>query len=316
MFLLLAGCSSLFQPDTTGPTVGDSGAGPTDSAQPTDCQAEIALHTPADGHLAVLTDALVLAELSEAARGAEVVLEGPSGEVPGTTTTSGTTVTYTPDAALDRDTQYTATATACERTDRSTFRTVCDPITGGQVVGHTYDLDLTAALWLAPEGFNNLVVTLQALGYASNLDLLLQVDGLTGSSLDLLVAIGERIDGVLGQDGNEETYRVVGDLSDNPAWRTGPLDLRIASSGGPLWLRDFDFRSAFTCDGAGLLWTEVTSTWDLRDVFVEEEPLCDTVQLYFPDIVCEACGDGVEACLYTSLISEEVESVDLVLQEL
>ncbi|GEM_PF-3102932 len=302
-------CSSLFQPDVTdsGPAPTDSSA--TDTATPTDCDAEIALEEPADGHRAVLLDAPVSAVLTAAVRGADIAVEGPAGPVAGTTSTAGTTVTFQPDAPWSRDTQYTATATACERTDRSTFRTVCDPITGSDVLGRVYDLDLTEALWLTPEGFNNLVVTLEALGYADNLNLLIQVDGLSGASLDLLVALGETIDGVLQQDDNDGTYRVVGDLAENPAWHTGPIDLRIESSGGPLWLRDFDLQTAFSCGGDALLTVQVTSTWDLRDVQVESEPLCDTVQLYFPDIVCQDCGDGVDACLYTSLISEEVSAI-------
>lgn len=316
VLLLGAGCSSLFQPDvgTTGAGTSDS-AGP-DSDTPTDCDETITLLDPADGHRAVLLDTTVTAELGAAVRGADITLEGPAGLVSGSTSTSGTAVSFRPDAALERDTQYTATATACERTDRSTFRTICDPISANDVVGRLYDLDLTDALWLAPEGFNSLVLTLQALGYANNLDLLIQVDGMSSSELDLLVAIGETLDGVLQQDDNEATYRVDGDLSDNPTWRAGPMDLKIESSGGPFWLRDFDLQTAFSCDGDALLTVEVTSTWDLRHVQVESEPLCDTVQLYFPDIVCQACPDGVEACLYTSLISEEIVAIDgLVLVE-
>lgn len=233
-------------------------------------------------------------------------------DVPGTVTlvdTDGVTTgaTWAPDALLSEDTAYTWTATVCEATGGGAFTTGVygDRVDPAALVDASFELDLTRATWVQPEGGESVFRSLfEGL-------LLLGVEAADDTSIDLIAGVGQEIDEeTILQDPCFETADFEpADFRNNPYATVGPTTLTLDVQGIPAPLQGVTVTGAFTDGGAALSGGTLDAEMDVRDVAASigysADDVCDLLSA-FVGIDCVACSADAEAyCVALELTDVE-----------
>lgn len=267
----------------------------TDSDTDVPCEAEIDYLNPGNGTVGVSVTPTLLAWFT-----AEVgedqytfLLEGPEGEVPGSTTLSadGLSASFTPSGELDREEEYTATVTVCEDEEDSTFTTVGDPVSG--LEGNTYDVDLNSVTWNSPASGSLLA------GLLDTNHILLMVEAVSsgGATIEFVGAAG-------WEDPSLEQYPCSqaidfdpADFTGNPYFQLGPADTTFGAAGYSVDVSDLMVAGSFSEDASELQNLQVTGYMDVRDLEISGTDACTLVS--FVGDKCISCpSDGVAGCLY------------------
>lgn len=273
---------------------GGGGEGGGEGVDPVPCATTVLDAAPADGAEDHDYRAPIVFTLSAADAGAGLVLVDAAGApVAGAAAASeGDTVwTFTPDAALSPEADYTATLSFCADTDEpasasAAFRTVpeIDPFTC-DLTGRTFWVDLQAATWNEPAGVAPLLL--------NNLDndILLGVDRHDGDEVDMF---GAADDGFRAQDFCQATWGFpTGDFTLAPFFSVGPEDTAVSFNGFPVVMEQLAIEGTFAEDCSSLDDAELTAQIDVRSI---KELVGNILGVEDPDTICTLMGGFGTTC--------------------
>jgi len=258
------------------------------------CSASLVEAMPEDGEAVIGTNAEVVLLFEgqvPGLHGASLVTDPPADC---SYVVEGDEVVFSPDELLDRETEYAWTAALCaEEAASGIFTTrwegelLEDP---SVLAGRTFSMDLTDAEWLEPEGGGGLVSGLFAGVF------LLGIQEVLEHEIDIIFAVGEDVGGgVIQQDPCYETVDFEpADFTRNPYFELGPKRMPLEVQGQAVMLDDVQISGALVDDGTDLTDAELIANADARQ-FGDWEYVCGMLDVF--GAPCQACSDGVEACV-------------------
>jgi hypothetical protein len=297
--LVLAACSG---------KDGDSGTG--DSTVPESCSIAIDSTVPTDGAADAYYRGNVEFILSEADDSATIETS-----IPGTQITSedGLRVIWQLSAPLDPNTSYSATLHYCGGDAEISFTTsslgtpIDDP---SSLEGRAYVVDLPAARIVEPPGIGAVLTS-----YLTT-DILIGVNGVTGSQIDMIGAVAVTDSSPPVQDYCTPSIPFPpADFSESPFFAIGPQDTTLNVAGYEIDIQDLLINGTFAADGTYFDGGVLSGTIDTRplapplDDSGNEGAICDLAVNF--GATCEACpSDGQPYCL--SLVADQIyaEQVD------
>ena len=294
--------SGLDETDTDTDTDADTD---TDTDTDVPCTATVTSLSPVDGSVDVSIETTVVAAFSEAVTVADITVDGGAN---GTVTLAddGLTAVWTPDAALSRDTAYTATASVCDGGLSTSFTTAGEAITI-DLTDRTFDVELDGSdlTWVKPSQ-GRLIV-----GQIDTTDVLFMVQSATADELDLLGAAGFDDGGTTQQ--YPCTYAIdfpATSFSANPAFTAGPLDTEMVTGDTSFAVYDLAASGIIADDGEEMNDVIVTGLIDTRNL--DEAAgfdVCDAMANFGDD--CVACpDDGVVKCLELEVHDERAPWIE------
>lgn len=267
-----------------------------DTAQDTAmaCDAVVVTLAPETGALDVPLDAPVVASLSAPITADQVaVMIEPAADGSLSVAGDGLRVTWTPDAPLARETDYTATVTACGSAMATSFTTVGEPTTA-PIVGRTYDVELDGRdiTWVKPSVGSLLVSQLETKS------LLFMVESADSESIDLLGAAGYDVGRSVAQYPCAPPIDfATGTFASNPFFHVGPQDTSLSASGLVVPILQMEVEGRFATDAASITDITLQGLIDVRDLgaLLGGGDACDTLGLF--GVACVACPDGSDSCV-------------------
>ncbi len=276
------------------------------------CETVIDETNPASGaaDFYILND--IVFELNEEDTTAVLSLVDASGAaVSGTSSVDGSTITFTPDAALAPSTGYTASLSYCHPESPADIAFTTSDLgsaLSGSIAGNTYAVDISSGTFVKPAGVGAL------LGDAFSNNILIGILDDSGDALEVRGAIS--IEGVYDQDMCSETLDdfPAADFSDSPYFEIPEGDLTLTLMGFTATIYDLSVSGMFAADGSYFGGGELRGNLDARDLvniiadLIEVESADDICGLVAGfGVPCEPCTDGEVYCV-------GVEVVDLVAQ--
>jgi hypothetical protein len=265
----------------------------TDSDSDSDCTATVSRTMPPDGEADVPIDTTFMAQFSEAVTQADISLRSGGPPVPGQVELApdGRAATFTPDRALDYDTNYTAEVTVCGQTSNTSFTTAQD---GGGVVidGYTYVVDMVGS----DTTWNDPPQSLISLVFQSSTTtlFLFSVQSYQANNLDMIGAIGET------ENGNQQ-YPCAAPFDFDPVSAPGgqfatiPIDATLSAGGYNLEMHDFTSTGKLAGDGMEISNVHITGKVDVGPLLADYGYTC--AQLVAFGVSCVDCGNGSPSCL-------------------
>ena len=222
-----------------------------------------------------------------------------------------TGATWAPDALLEADQAYTWAVSVCDATGGGGFTTGAygDRVDPSVLIDSSFQLDLTGATWVQPEGGASI--------FRSLFDgvMLLGVEAADDSSIDLLAGVGEEIDSeTIRQDPCFETADFEAeDFRNNPYAAVGPTTLTLDVQGFAVPLQGVIVTGAFTDGGATLSDGTLDAELDVRDVAASvgysADDVCDLLASYV-GLECAVCSvDAEPYCVTMQLTDVEGEEI-------
>ena len=283
--------------DTGNPDTGDSG--PVDSGDSATfdtstppCRNSVRKVVPRDGATDVWYEDDVEFTLLHPDATATIVTT-----VPGSSSTAGNVVTFTPSPALASSTTYTVSVSGCWGIESTTFTTstygspVADP---AALVDHAFDAQLASATWTEPANLAPLVSS-----YVTT-DLLLGVTGEGGGTIDLRFGVVDPT--TLAQDLATNTVDVVGaDFSADPKFTATASDLTVSVSGAETSIYAPTVSGTFASGGDEIRQLTLTGVIDTVPLVSVIDPtgadstICDLATAIGD--TCTSCPDGSPYCL-------------------
>ena len=307
--LLMSACGG----STTANVPDDAGASSTsDLTDPGSCSGIATTLAPAsDGQSDFYYRDSVMFSVTEGADSAEIRLTDSSGnDVPGETYVDDQVpageplrVVFAPDSPLRSNSDYQAHLDFCGGNPSVSFRTsdlgtqVEDP---GLLQGWTYVMDLSQARVVKPS------TAAQALLTLLDNDLSLQIDDVSGDTLDITVAATDTETGVQDTCVPSLSFNMPGNFADAPSFKVGPIDVPFTLAGYTVVLYDGQSSATFASNGKYFAGGRLAGAVDARDVVAAlsgrsvlpaEDPdaLCEI--LTGANMPCEPCRDGELYCL-------------------
>lgn len=304
LLLILTACSEghLSDPDSTGPIMdGVDSEAPTLPTDPT-CSAEVAWVQPEPGSIDVRVDqefAIGLSEPLSPNAPWSVEVDGASGVAH--LSTDRRIITWFPDVPLDYSAPYTLAVSLCDTYRRIDFSTRGKPIDPEDLLGGHWNMRPNEATWLEPSVASVFVPAVEfgALTFFVDrgsrnqwrlfayVDIPLEYSGECGESIDM---------GTL-------------DLTDNPSFSTAPTSIDISIDDRTLAVAHTQITGTFATDGSYVQDLTVRGRVDVRpieDLAEGSIDLCDMARLAGDS--CAPCPDGIEACLFTVLTMDTVDT--------
>ncbi len=297
----LVACSG----DDEGSTTPDSG---TTDGTGGGCANTISETFPADGDTDAFYRTNVEFTLLTAEASATIAVSGPGGDIAGSTVADGNSVVWTPTAALDPSTEYTATLSfSCDPASVSfTTSDVGTPAATSDINGSVYSLPLTEGRFVEPPGIGEIIGGLIAV------TVLIETE-LAGSNLNMLGALALETD-TNAQDMCTETidFPAAADFSENPYFSVGPDDTVISVAGFEVAIDDLAISGAFSPSGDRIAGAALSGSIDTRPLVplvaegAGDSGVCDLVAGF--GISCIDCSDGTGAyCL--ALVVEDMTAM-------
>ena len=267
------------------------------------CGVEIKESFPAAGSTDMYYRGEIEVHLSDADDTAVITVDG----VDGTSWLSddSKTVYFTPAAALEPSTAYTATVSYCTADAEIGFTTsglgkdIIDP---EGLVGTVYDLDLSSGRIVIPEGVGSVLESYLTV------QILLEVTS-ASDTIEFLGAIGDE-DNPGTQDYCTETlnFPEAADFSESPFFRIGPATTTISVAGYEVTIEDLEISGTFSDDGSWFGGGVLAGQIDTAPLAVlvgddeEDDAVCNLVAGF--GVECVECPNGTDLCL-------EIKAVDL-----
>jgi len=305
--LLISACGG----ETTANTADDV-ASETDVSVPGSCSGIATTLAPAsDGQSDFYYRDSVVFSVTEGADSAEIRLTDSAGdEVTGETYVDDQVgedeplrVVFSPDRPLRSNSDYVAHLDFCGGSPSVNFRTsdlgtqVEDP---DLLQGWTYVMDLSQARVVKPG------TTAQALLTLLDNDLSLQIDNVSGDTLDITVAATDTETGLQDTCVPSLSFNMPGNFADAPSFKVGPIDVPFTLAGYTVVLYDGQSSATFASTGKYFAGGRLAGAVDARDIVAalsgrsvlpaeDPEALCDI--LAGANMPCEPCRDGERYCL-------------------
>jgi hypothetical protein len=269
-------------------TDGDTGpVGDDDDTNP--CTNSILAQFPEQGSTDVYVETDVRFTLSEEDTTATISVTDSAGTtVPGTSSVSGTLVTWTSDERLQPTTQYNSTLTyACGDATVTWTTNEIGPATTVELVGQVYGLDVANGEWVQPPGVGDLIAS--QLGATQ---IFLSVTNVTETNIEMLGAIGSNA----VQDVCSPTIPFPPAAWEDPFFSLESELLPLAVSGFVINIEDLELEGGFAPDGSRIGGGSLKGSVDTRPLVEAfgleggETAICDLVATF--GVQCLACSDG------------------------
>lgn len=281
-------------------TLEDSGL--EDSAEPAEeCTAIPWEFEPAHKAIHVPTDAVITVIFSEAIQPSDAWLlevKDVTGEAVLHEDLMG--ATFTPEEPLEYATEYEAQTLICNSPDTMTFTTVGAPLDPNNLVGVSYAMLYNDLTWQQPpQSLMNLINTpLDAiLVQIRTFDEIAGNMGVVASAGIFQSNLLAPVCGTVLEPGHI-------DLSENPLFVLGPIDLVVPYDTTDFIIEDFTLYATFSETGETLQDIDVSGILDTRAfASMLTMDLCETSSLLGDP--CIPCDDGVEACLNAHATGDE-----------
>jgi hypothetical protein len=263
--------------------------------------------SPSDGASDVAGAGPFTATLSGDDASAEITVWTADGAaVSGTSTVSGSTVSFTPSAALAGSTAHQLKVTWCDAAEESTITfTTANSDPAAVTEGLSYKVDLTTANWEQPAGLGTIIAG------AITTDILVGVLAVDDSSLTLVGATTTELGGP--QDFCAQSIAFpAADWSSNPYFSAGPSDVALVVQGVAVSIKNFNLAGTFNGDASAIGGAQLSGQIDVRDIAPLVEPLLGTSD---PDEVCGALAGFGASCVTCSSDSEPY-CIDVLITEI
>lgn len=270
--------------DTTGDTGGD---------EPVGCANSITAQFPEAGSTDVYYKTDVRFTLAAEDPTANIVVADPAGApVTGTTTVSGTLVTWSGDA-LQPTTLYTATLSyECGDAEVSWTTSEVGPPTTVDLVGKAYGLDISGGQWVQPAGVGDILAS-----QLGDTQIFLSVTAVGATDITMIGAIGSA--GV--QDVCSPTIPFPAADWIDPEFSLVSPQLPLVVAGFTINIENLELSGSFAPDGSRLQGGSLKGSIDTRplgeafNLGTDENAVCDLVGTF--GVPCEDCGAGDLFCL-------------------
>ena len=290
-------------------------AGDTDT-KITGCTITAAAEYPIDGQVDAYYRSPVEFDLSEADSSASISLtDGAGADVAGTVSFSddGETVYFTPSSPLTSSTSYTATLSWCSGEESAsigfTTSALGAPLTA-DLVGRTYNVDITSGRFLEPPGVGDL------LGGLLENSILFGVTSADASSITFRGAISET--GNTNQDVCTPSLEDLpsADFSGQPYFELSSNELALSVAGITVNIDAITVSGTFAADGTYCGGGVLSGELDARDIGpllegqlddTSPDAICDLLIGF--GVACQSCSsDGQPYCatiLVDQIVAEE-----------
>jgi hypothetical protein len=221
-------------------------------------------------------------------------------DVAGTSALSadGTTVTFTPSAALTANTEYTVTVTTCQA-EASTYgfatSSLGTPTDGCDLTGRKFVVDLQNARFLEPAGVAELL-----LGQLED-DIMLSATSVSDTSIEMIGALGQ---GGVQDECTESLNDFPAAVYADPHFELGPQDTPLGVAGIELVINDLFISGDFASDCSGFGGGTLAGQLDARTLapllgdllgITDPDEVCATLTGF--GVTCGACSDGADYCV-------------------
>lgn len=253
--LCLAGCeSATLEVGAPGQTLTDPTTVP--GTVPTlPCLAAVDSVSPDPGGMANIDDPVVitLTESIDASQMPLLSLYVSDTQEPVATTvelsSDGLQATFTTDAPLAYDTQYTMDVTVCDMSISGTFTTFPEPINGDDLVGRSYVLPFADLVWTEP---SNATLLSSMIGIDALLVQVLGHDAVL-AELDAVAATGIFSGADVLPDCPAATQTPPADFSGNPLFEISAPVFYIPSGPNLIELENMELWGEFNADGSAIM---------------------------------------------------------------
>lgn len=286
---------------------GDTSSSGDDGADGASCTVSLSGTSPSDGASDVAGAGPFTATLSVEDPSAEITVWTTDGTaVSGTSSVSGTTVSFAPDAALDGSTSYQLKVTWCDAADESTITfTTANSDPAAVTAGLSYKVDLTTANWEQPAGLGDLIAG------SITTDILIGVAAVDDTSLTLIGATTTDLGGPQDFCASSINFPAA-DWSSNPYFSAGPSDVALVVQGVAVSIKGFNLSGTFNSDASAIGGAQLSGQIDVRDIAPLVEPLLGTSD---PDEICGALA-GFGATCVTCGSDSEPYCIDVLITEI
>ncbi|MFT6146312.1 MAG: hypothetical protein ACJAZO_003370 [Myxococcota bacterium] len=253
---------------------------------------------PENGEAQAFFRTSVEVKLDEDEAGATITLTGPDGDIAGTSSVDGDTITFVPGAALSPSTEYTVTVDYSCGTPTTTFSTssVGSAITAADIEDNTYSLELRTGRFVEPQGIGSI------LGDFIDQEILIGVQSVGTADIQLIGAIGDG-GSPPGQGECDPTIPFPeASFTDNPFFQVGPETTTLSIAGFTVTIADLEISGAFSPDGSLIAGATLAGVIDTRPLVpllnaddnceVDAPRCCDTDV----DPGCDSANDVADCC--------------------
>jgi hypothetical protein len=281
----------------------------TDTDADTDCAATIVTIEPAPETFLVPLDTQVTATFSEPIAATDPYDIQVSG-APGTVTLAADGLSASWTGTLEYETDYQISASVCDSSDQSSFRTLPEPIDPSLVEGGTFALPWEALDITEPGNDQalNLFITVDYI-----LAQVLTVDGTTADTLSTVAYVDEETGAILPEC--DVAAQQPADFTLNPYFQIlGNLQLVINPETGQVAdLENFSLQARVSADGQLLTDVRLSGLVATEQIIEGEDCNSQTVQLLSPTCVPCTISDTGECLLFEGSAAEAVrnDSIDL-----
>ena len=262
------------------------------------CEAHVDRVSPGDGAEGVSLEVVVEVGFTPAppADRWALTLEGVEGVA--TLSEDRRTARFVADAPLEPETTYTVAAEACSEVRTASFTTGMTPVDVTDMEGSTWAAQWDEIVWISPAGAG---LFASMVGFDVILIEMIDVAA-DGESFGMIANAGYSAGGVYLPECDNEVVPADVDYSANPAFTTGTttLSIPIDATSPPTVVRvdDVRFDGTFVDDGDAISWLTGRGLLDTRGIGVLTAPLDPCLVFAFAGAACQACPDGVEACVW------------------
>lgn len=278
------------------------------------CENSIDEVFPENGEANAFFRTSVDVKLDDEETGASITLTGPEGDVAGTSTVNGDTITFNPTNALTPSTEYTVTVDYSCGAPTTTFTTssVGSAITGGDIEDNTYSLDLASGRFVEPQGIGSI------LGDFIDQEILIGVQSVGADNIQLIGAIGDGGSPPAQGECDPTIAFPEASFTANPFFQVGPETTSLSVAGFTVTIEDLEISGAFSPDGTFIAGATLAGVIDTRPLVpllnaddncdpgaprccdTDVDPGCDsaddTADCCDEDAICDLAGQIGVAC--------------------
>jgi hypothetical protein len=228
-------------------------------------------------------------------------------------------IVFTPDTPLDANRDYMATLVYCGGEPSVSFRTsslgtqIQDP---ALIEGWTYTMNMSEAKVLKPGSSAQAILSLL------DNDLALQIDSVSGDTLDFVFAATDAVTGEQDTCHPSISIGMPGNFAEAPHFEVGPNDVPFTLAGYTVTFYDAIASATFASNGNHFAGGRLSGAVDARDVVDalsgrgvlpadDAAALCDSLANL--NMSCGTCRDGEPLCLYLEIANISGEQSEMIL---
>ncbi len=276
-----------------------------------ECDNSVVETFPVDGEANAYYRTSVDVTFDDQDESATVTVTGPDGEVSGSTSWRGDTLSFMPDAPLAPMSSYTTAITfECGEPSVSWSTGEVGGAITTDLLGKSYSLDLASGRFVEPEGVGAILQQ-----YIGDQRILLGITALEGSDIQMIGAMGVEGSDPAVQEPCEPTIPFpTANFDSTPYFEVGPEDTTFNVSEYSITISDLFISGAFAPDGSYISGATLAGSVDTRPLVVligedeEEDAICEIAGAI--GVECQPCeSDGQPFCL--SVLVDSIQAAEL-----